>query len=91
MTTTKTPTVGHTRGANGSPPPPDPDEVAEPGDVYLAAADVADVLGVHRTQAWRLMSSGTIPGVVDLSAGGERATLRIRRSALMAWIDSRAL
>lgn len=91
MTTTKTPTVGHTRGATGSPPPPDPDEVAEPGDVYLSPADVAEVLGTHRSHAWRLMSGGTMPGVVDLSAGGERATLRIRRSALTAWLDSRAL
>lgn len=77
MATTNTPTKGRT--------------VRPELDPYLGPADVAEVLGMHRTQAWRLMSARTIPGVVDLSTNGERATLRVRRSDLAAWIDSRAL
>lgn len=60
-------------------------------DPHLTPTEVGVVMGVSRTYAARLMREGVIPGVVDLSDGGERATLRIRRSALAAWIDSRAL
>lgn len=59
-------------------------------DPYLSSTEVALELSISRGHAARLMREGVIPGVVDLSTRG-RATLRIRRSALMAWIDSRAL
>jgi len=60
-------------------------------DPYMAPTEVAEVLSVSREYAGRLMRTGVIPDVVDLSSAGERATLRVRRSALRAWIASRAL
>lgn len=81
MSTTNT----RTRGANVAP-----SDDGTP-DVYLSAREVGLVLGCSRVQAWRLMTTGVIPGVVDLSANGERATPRISRSALQAWVDTRAL
>jgi predicted DNA-binding transcriptional regulator AlpA len=76
MTTTKAPPVG---GKNTN------------HDPYLAPAEVARFLGVSRQHAGNLMRNGTIPDVVDLSTAGERATLRVRRSVLAAWVNTRAL
>lgn len=76
MTSTKTRTVGGSQA---------------PHDHYLAPAEVARVLDITREYAGRLMRTGAIPGVVDLSSGGRRALLRVRRSDLQTWVDSRAL
>lgn len=76
MATTNTPTVERTSADH---------------DPYMAPAEVAYVLGITREYAGRLMRTGVIPGVVDLATGGVRATLRVRRSALHAWLDTRAL
>lgn len=85
MTTTKT----RTGAATLAPPVDVPED--DGADPYLAATDVADLLGIHRSHAWRLMSTGVIPEVLDLSSGGERAALRVRASDLDAWLTSRHL
>lgn len=78
MTNTRTPTVGG--------------QTTTDDDTYLGAAEVAQVLGVSRPHASRLMHAGVIPGVVDIGTGrGERASLRVLRSDLMAWAKTRAL
>lgn len=79
MTSTKTPVVGGER------------HTVDPDLDYLSPADVGRVLRVTREYAGRLMRAGTIPGVVDLASRGERARLRVSRSDLQAWVDSRAL
>lgn len=51
----------------------------------LRASELATVLGVSKSQAYCLMNSGAIPGVVRIGA-----SIRIDRLALGRWLDAQA-
>lgn len=56
----------------------------------LDPGGVADRLGISRSQAWRLMSDGVIPGTFDIADGTSgKAYLRIAEGDLEAFVDSR--
>lgn len=65
------------------------EEEPEDPDRYMSTVEVAELLNVSRSHAHRLLRTGEIPGVIDTSSGTERKTPRVRRSDLLAWVDSR--
>lgn len=61
----------------------------EDPDPYMAAPEIAELLNVSRAHAHRLLRTRAIPGTIDASSGTGRKAPRVRRSDLLAWVDSR--
>lgn len=68
----------------------DEDDIEYDDDPWMSPTDIAAELSVSREYAGRLLHTGEIPGVVN-TGSGERARLRVRRSDLLAWLDTRAV
>ena len=61
-------------------------------DTRIGSIGIAVWLGTSRTSAWRLMRSGAFGNPEDIAPeGARRAQLRVRRSGVQAWLDSRQL
>jgi excisionase family DNA binding protein len=55
-------------------------------DKLLTLAEVAKILGVSRTTLYARAAQGLIP-TINLTPFAPRATWRMRRSVLEAWLD----
>ena len=71
--------------APGRPPATPDDEPGTPGDPLLTIEEVTAELRVSRAAFYRWRRRGTGPAEVKLPGGG----VRIRRSALQAWLRRR--
>jgi predicted DNA-binding transcriptional regulator AlpA len=61
-------------------------------DPLVGVAYIAHATGLHRTGIYRLLREGTFGPPVDVaSVGSSRASWRVHRSGVDAWIKSRTL
>lgn len=56
---------------------------------YLNAAEVANVLGVTRQHAYKLLESGAIPSIDVALPTSKKKCLRVNSDELEAWLNRR--